>query len=181
VHLVVGLVIRAHGVRGEVLLAVRTDEPEARFRVGAVYPTRPPSAGPLTIAGLRTHTSSGADRMLVVFEGVHDRDGAERLRGVELLVDPADVPPTDDPDEFHDFQLVGLAVVVGGEGVDGYPAGTQVGVISRINHGPGADMLIVRRADDRETLVPFVAAMVPTVDLAGGRVVITPPVGLLDL
>ena len=112
-QLVIGSVVRAHGVRGEVVVAVTTDEPQDRYVVGSVLETDPASAGPLTIEGLRVHTSSGVDRLLVAFEGVEDRDAAERLRGVKLLVDADDIEPSDDPDEFHDFQLIGLAVHVG--------------------------------------------------------------------
>ena len=174
-ELVIGSVVRAHGVRGEVVVAVTTDEPEARYVVGSVVATDPATAGPLTIEALRGHSSSGTDRLLVAFEGIEDRDGAERLRGVKLLVDAADVEPSDDPDEFHDFQLVGLAVRVDAA------EGEHVGDIVRVDHGPGADMLIVDRPDGRQSLVPFVSAIVPTVDIAGGYVVITPPDGLLDL
>lgn len=174
-ELVVGSIVRAHGIRGEVVVAVTTDEPDQRYVVGSVLATDPTTAGPLTIEGLRVHTSSGTDRLLVAFEGVADRDAAERLRGVKLLVDAADVAPTDDPDEFHDFELVGLAVLLDGAG------GERVGEIVRVDHGPGADMLIVARPDGRQSLVPFVAAMVPVVDVAAGHVVITPPEGLLDL
>lgn len=174
-ELVVGSVVRAHGIRGEVVVAVTTDEPDQRYVVGSVLATDPTTAGPLTIEGLRVHTSSGTDRLLVAFEGVADRDAAERLRGVKLLVDAADVAPTDDPDEFHDFELVGLAVLLDGVG------GERVGEIVRVDHGPGADMLIVARPDGRQSLVPFVSAMVPVVDVAAGHVVITPPEGLLDL
>lgn len=194
-QLVIGSVVRAHGVRGEVVVAVTTDEPQNRYVVGSVLETDPATAGPLTIEGLRVHTSSGVDRLLVAFEGVEDRDDAERLRGVRLLVDADDIEPSDDPDEFHDFQLIGLAVHVGeapvGEAAGGEApaaeeaaaaeAGERIGEIVRVDHGPGADMLIVARPDGRQTLVPFVTAIVPTVDIAAGRVVITPPDGLLDL
>jgi 16S rRNA processing protein RimM len=194
-QLVIGSVVRAHGVRGEVVVAVTTDEPQNRYVVGSVLETDPATAGPLTIEGLRVHTSSGVDRLLVAFEGVEDRDDAERLRGVKLLVDADDIEPSDDPDEFHDFQLIGLAVHVGeapvGEAAGGEApaaeeaaaaeAGERIGEIVRVDHGPGADMLIVARPDGRQTLVPFVTAIVPTVDIAAGRVVITPPDGLLDL
>ncbi len=112
-QLVIGSVVRAHGVRGEVVVAVTTDEPQDRYVAGSVLETDPATAGPLTIEGLRVHTSSGVDRLLVAFEGVEDRDAAERLRGVKLLVDADDIEPSDDPDEFHDFQLIGLAVHVG--------------------------------------------------------------------
>ena len=64
---------------------------------------------------------------------------------------------------------------------DGEGEDAEIGTIIRVNHGPGADMLIVKRPDGRQTLMPFVTAIVPTVDLAAGRVVITPPEGLLDL
>jgi len=173
--LVVGSVVRAHGVRGEVVVAVTTDEPQERYVVGSVLATDPKASGPLTIEGLRVHTSSGADRLLVAFEGVEDRDAAERLRGVKLLVESGDIAPPEDPDEFHDFQLIGLAVHVGA------PDGDRVGEIVRVDHGPGADMLIVDRPDGRQTLIPFVAAIVPTVDVMAGHVVVTPPDGLLDL
>jgi 16S rRNA processing protein RimM len=178
-QLVIGSVIRAHGVRGEVVVAVTTDEPEDRYVAGSVLETDPATAGPLTIEGVRVHTSSGVDRLLVAFAGIDDRDAAERLRGVKLLVDADDVEPSDDPDEFHDFQLIGLAVHVGE--AHSAAGGERIGEIVRVDHGPGADMLIVARPDGRQTLVPFVTAIVPTVDIAAGRVVITPPEGLLDL
>jgi 16S rRNA processing protein RimM len=173
--LVVGSVVRAHGVRGEVVVAVTTDEPRQRYVVGSVLATDPKASGPLRIEGLRVHTSSGADRLLVAFEGIEDRDAAERLRGVKLLVESDDIAPSDDPDEFHDFQLIGLTVRTGA------PDGDNVGEIVRVDHGPGADMLIVDRPDGRRTLIPFVAAIVPIVDVAAGHIVITPPDGLLDL
>jgi 16S rRNA processing protein RimM len=94
---------------------------------------------------------------------------------VKLLVDTADIAPSDDPDEFHDFELIGLRVRVGSAD------GADIGDIVHVNHGPGADMLHVARPDKRQTLVPFVKAIVPIVDIKGGHVVITPPDGLLDL
>ncbi len=166
--------MRAHGIRGEVVIYVTTDEPEDRFAVGSVLATDPTAAGPLTVESMRVHTSSGADRLLIGFDGIDDRDAAERLRGVKLLVDPGSIAPTDDPDEFHDFQLIGLPVELAA-------SGEQVGQIARVSHGPGADMLIVGRPDGRQTLIPFVKAIVPVVDLDAGRVAITPPEGLLDL
>jgi len=178
-QLVIGSIVRAHGVRGEVVVAVTTDEPQDRYVVGSVLETDPATAGPLTIEGVRVHTSSGVDRLLVAFAGIDDRDAAERLRGVKLLVDADDIKPSDDPDEFHDFELIGLAVCLGGARAAG--DGERIGEIVRVDHGPGADMLIVARPDGRQTLVPFVAAIVPTVDVVAGRVVITPPEGLLDL
>jgi 16S rRNA processing protein RimM len=172
-QLIIGSLVRAHGTRGEVVVYVTTDEPEDRYVAGSVLRTDPATAGPLTIEAARAYTAGGRPQLLITFEGLLDRDSAERLRGVKLLCDAADVKPSDDPDEFHDFELVGLTVVL--------ETGDAVGEIIRVNHGPGADLLIVKRPDGRQTLVPFVRQIVPDVDIAGGRVVITPPEGLLDL
>ncbi len=179
-ELIIGSIVRAHGVRGEVVVYVTSDDPEDRYVAGSVLRTDPATAGPLTIEACRTYTAGGRPQMLVTFDGIYDRDMAEKLRGVKLLVDAGDVKPSDDPDEFHDFQLVGLRVVVKGD------EETSIGEITRVTHGPGADMLVVKRSDDYagengQTLIPFVRAIVPDVDLAGGRIVITPPEGLLDL
>ncbi len=173
-ELIIGSVVRAHGIRGEVVVYVTSDDPEDRYVAGSVLRTDPATAGPLTIEAARIYTAGGRPQMLITFDGIYDRDMADRLRGVKLLVDASDVKPSDDPDEFHDFELVGLSVVV--HGTD-----ESIGEIIRVSHGPGADMLIVARTDGRQTLIPFVTAIVPDVDLAGGRVVITPPEGLLDL
>jgi 16S rRNA processing protein RimM len=173
--LVVGQIVRPHGVRGEVGVDVRTDDPAARFAPGSVLVTDPgPRAAPdvpakLTVESVRPHQG----RLLVVFDGVYDRDLAERLRGVLLCVDSDDVPDTGDPDEFHDHQLVGLTAV----GTDG----EVLGEVTRVDHAPASDLLVLRRPDGRTALVPFVKAIVPTVDLAAGRVVLTPPDGLFDL
>ena len=103
--LVVGHVIRPHGIRGEVVVQVRTDEPEQRFAPGSVLVT---DRGPaLTVESVRPHQG----RLIVVFDGVYDRDLADELRGVELCVDSTSLTPPADPDEFHDHQLVGLAAV----------------------------------------------------------------------
>lgn len=169
VRLVVGRVARAHGVRGEVVVEVSTDSPADRFAVGSVISTDPAAAGPLVIESVRPHQG----RMIIAFEGVLDRDAAQRLRGIRLCVDSTDLPEPDDPDEFHDFQLVGLSAVD--------LAGRPIGEVVRVDHGPGADLLVLRQPDGRPALVPFVRAMVPRVDLPGGRLVMTLPEGLLDL
>lgn len=171
--LVIGVVIRPHGVRGEVLVDVRTDEPAERFAPGSVLSTDPADAGPLTIEGVRAHTSAGKERLIVAFADVLDRDAADALRGVALQVDAADVPPTEDPDEFHDHQLVGLRAVD--------EAGELLGDVVRVDHAPANDLLVLRRPDGGQALVPFVRAIVPTVDLDAGQVVLTPPAGLLEL
>ncbi|MEU5867869.1 ribosome maturation factor RimM [Nonomuraea sp. NPDC047529] len=165
-QLVVGRIGRPHGVRGEVTVEVRTDDPELRFAEGASVVTDPASRGPLVIESRRWHKGV----LLIAFEGVHGRDGAEELRGTMLVIDSAEVEPSDDPDEFHDHQLVGLAV----ETVSGEP----VGEITDVLHH-GQDLLVVRRCGQDDALIPFVKALVPEVDLTGGRLVVDPPEGLL--
>jgi len=169
VQLVVGRVIRPHGVRGEVVVALHTDSPAERFVVGSVFATDPATAGPLKVDEVRPHQG----RMLVTFEGIADRDVAYHLRGVLLLVDTAEVAEPADPDEFNDFQLVGLSAQT--------PTGEVVGEVVRVEHAPASDLLVLRLPDGRTGLVPFVRAIVPEVDIAGGRVVVTPPEGLFDL
>lgn len=168
VQLVVARIGRAHGIKGEVTVEVRTDEPELRLAPGAVLATEPASAGPLTIETGRVHSG----RLLLRFEGVTDRTGAEALRNILLIaeVDPTEVP--EDPEEFYDHQLIDLDVVT----VDG----TEVGRISEISHLPYQDLLIVRRPDGSEAMIPFVSEVVPEIDLEAQRAVIDPPPGLLN-
>jgi 16S rRNA processing protein RimM len=181
VELVVGRVGRPHGIRGEVTVEVRTDDPDDRFAPGRVLPTDPAESGPLTVERIRWHSG----RLLVRFTGIEDRDAAEGLRGTWLVIDSADLPPTDDPDEFHDHELIGLTAVT----VDG----RKLGTVTDIRH-LGQDLLVVDTAEGAggesgqaedsgggEVLVPFVAALVPEVDVAAGRVVIDPPPGLFQL
>jgi 16S rRNA processing protein RimM len=169
---VVGRIIRPHGIRGEVSVEVRTDEPGQRFAAGSVLDTDPAAAGPLTVQSCRWHSG----HLLVRFAGVADRSGAEPLRGVWLTVDSAGISLPEDEDEFHDHQLIGLTVVT----VAGEPVGTVADVLHH-----GQDLLVIEpppTAPHRgEVLVPFVAAIAVQVDLAAGRLVIDPPPGLLDL
>lgn len=164
-ELVVGRVGRAHGLAGEVAVDVRTDTPELRFAPGVELSTE--ASGRLTIESSRWHQG----RMLVRFERVADRNAAEALRGTVLLADVPDDEATDDPDEFYDHQLVGLAA----ETVEGEPIGT----VHEVLHLPMQDMLAVRTAEGRELLVPFVTEIVPEVSLADGKVRVDPPPGLL--
>ena len=231
-QLVVGRITRPHGVHGEVSVEVRTDEPDRRFAVGRVLPTDPAAAGPLTVDSLRWHSG----RLLIQFAGVTDRDQAEELRGTWLTLDSAQAGPSGDPDEFHDAELIGLAVVtttgqpVGrvtdvrhfGQDllvIEPEPAGSQAGSAGSGPSGAGpaptgpaqsgpapsgpaqsgpapagpaptgpagrgpalAARGPARGAPQSELLVPFVAAIVPEVDVAAGRLVIDPPPGLLEL
>jgi 16S rRNA processing protein RimM len=165
---VVGRIGRPHGVRGEVTVEVRTDDPDLRFVPGAVLRTDPAERGPITIAGVHWHSGT----LLLRLEGVDSREAAEAVRNTELLVDVADLPEIEDPDSYYDHQLVGLTVRLTDDAV--------LGEITAILH-EAQDLLVVRRAEGGEVLIPFVAAIVPTVDLDGGFVVVDPPEGLLEL
>ena len=161
---VVGRVGRPQGIKGEVTVEVRTDDPEARFAAGAVLLS---DEGPLTVAQARDHSG----RLVVLFEGVHDRNGAELLRGRVLQVDARALPDLEDEDEYYDHQLVGLAAAT--------VKGHDLGSVKEVLHLPHGDVLVLAQGD-REHLVPFVRAIVPTVDVDAGRVVVDPPPGLLD-
>lgn len=167
-QLVVARIGRAHGIKGEVTVEVRTDEPELRLAPGAVLATDPPLARPLTIEHGRVHSG----RLLLCFEGVRDRTAAEALRNTLLIaeIDPEERPA--DPEEFYDHQLADLEVVT--------RAGTYVGRVEEVGHPPGQDLLVVRREDGGEALIPFVTEIVPDVDLAAQRIVVDPPPGLLE-
>jgi 16S rRNA processing protein RimM len=165
---VVGRIGRPHGVRGEVTVEVRTDDPDLRFAPGAVLRTEPADRGPLTIAGRRWHR----EVLLLAIDGIESREAAEELRNTELHVPVAELPALEDPDVFYDHQLVGLTARL--------PDGTELGTVDAVRH-EGAELLVVRRVDGGELLVPFVTAIVPTVDVTGGLVVVDPPEGLLDL
>jgi len=168
-QLVVGRVGRPHGIRGEVTVQVRTDEPDLRFAAGSVLATEPAARGPLTVVSSRWHSG----RLLVSFAGSADRSHAESLTGTLLVVDSAEVGPPEDPDEFNDHDLIGLQVLT--------TAGDLVGTVSDVLHH-GQDLLVVQAVagPSPEALVPFVAAIVPEVDIAAGRLVIDPPPGLLE-
>jgi 16S rRNA processing protein RimM len=168
VQLVVARIGRAHGIKGEVTVEVRTDEPELRLGPGAVLQTEPASAGPLTVETGRVHSG----RLLLRFEGVKDRTAAEALRNTLLIadVDPSELP--EEPDEFYDHQLIDLDVVL--------EDGTAVGRITEISHLPSQDLFIVEREDGSEVMIPFVEEIVAEIDLEEQRCVITPPPGLID-
>ena len=167
-----GRIGKPHGLRGEVTVEVRTDEPERRFATGAALRAQAPrgsafGASALTVDRSRWHQST----LLVTFAELTDRTVAEGARGVLLHAEiPADATP-EDPDEFYDHQLVGLAV----HDVDG----THLGEVTGLVHGGAQDLLEIRTPDGRDTLVPFVKALVPEVDLTAGRVVVADRPGLV--
>ena len=171
-EVVVGRIGKPHGVRGEVTVDVRTDEPERRFAAGATLRAEPPPGSAsrlrtLAVSRSRWHQST----LLVTFDELTDRTTAEAARGIVLHATiRADESP-EDPDEFYDHQLVGLAAY----GVDG----THLGEVTGLVHGGAQDLLTIRTPDGREALVPFVKALVPEVDLVARRVVVADRPGLV--
>lgn len=172
-ELVIGRVARSHGVHGELLVEVRTDDPDDRFALGTVLHSRRPRERSTTdheVAGVREHSG----RLLLRLAGVDDRTAADALRGVLFVVDHSELPPSEDPDAFYDHELVGLRVQTGD--------GTEVGTVLDVLHGASGELLSVRPAgaSEGEHLIPFVVAIVTAVDPRAGIVVIDPPDGLLE-
>jgi 16S rRNA processing protein RimM len=168
-QIIVGRIGRPHGVRGEVVVGVRTDDPESRFAVGARLATGDDArVGSLTVAATRWQSGE----LIVRFKGVGDRTAAGELTGTWLSVDSETLESLDDPNEFRDHELIDLTVrTVGGE---------VVGVVADVLHH-GQDLLAISPAAGAgEILVPFVRAIVTEVDVRGGVVVIDPPPGLLN-
>jgi 16S rRNA processing protein RimM len=171
VELTVGRVLKAHGITGEVVVEVRTDDPELRFAPGATVRAKcsDDHQRSYVIEAVREH---GA-RLLVRLAGVADRDDAEVLRGSVFVIDSADLPPITEPDTYYDHQLEGLWVRTA--------AGEELGSVAEVLHTAAGELLAVRRACGDELLVPFVAAIVTSVSLATQTIEINPPEGLLDL
>jgi len=168
----VGRLVKAHGLKGALKLELYTDDPEGRFAPGASFTLQVPESSPwhgkqLAVREFRWMNS----HPVAFFEGVDDRSEAEELVRAILWIDQdAEASPAED-DAWYDHQLVGLDVV---------RDDVVVGRIIRVDHLPAQDLLIVRRGPDDEVLVPFVKAIVPEVDVPGGRVIVTPPSGLFE-
>lgn len=171
-ELTVGRVAKAHGIGGEVVVEVRTDDPGVRFAPGNTLrgkASRGAEERDFVVESAREH----GGRLLVRLAGVTDRDSADALRGTLFVIDSDDLPPIDEPDTYYDHQLEGLQVRT--------VTGRDVGVVAEVLHTAAGELLAVRRGDDGEVLVPFVGAIVTSVSLDDGVVEIDPPEGLLDL
>src|SRR4051794_16783056 len=164
----IGRIGKPRGVRGDVFVAPWTDDPDDRFAVGSVLRTEPAERGPLTVTAL----STGAGKLVVHFDGYDTREAADGLRGTALVMSAADRPALEDPDEFYDTDLVGLTART--------VAGAELGPVREVLHAGASDYLVLD-VDGAERLVPFVSAIVPTVDVARGFVEIDPPEGLWEL
>jgi len=167
----VGRLLKAHGLKGALKLELYTDDPDGRFVPGAVFTLQVPESSPwhgksVTVREFRWMNS----HPVVFLEDVDDRSAAESLVRAILWIDQDGAIESSEDDAWYDHQLVGLDVIRDGE---------TVGRVLRVDHFPAQDLLIVR-SGDREVLVPFVKAIVPEVDVAAGRVVVTPPPGLFE-
>lgn len=175
-ELLVGRVVKAHGISGELVVEVHTDDPADRFASGNTLRAKPSrgrgAQGSYVVAAAREH----GGRMLVRLAGVDDRDGADALRGSLFVVDSNDLPPIDEADTYYDHQLEGLRVCT--------TTGQDVGIVAEVLHTAAGELLAVHCTDGdgtREVLVPFVNAIVTSVSLEDQMVEIDPPEGLLDL
>lgn len=151
--LVVGRIGRAHGVRGEATIEVRTDSPEERFAIGSVLKTDPEDKGPLKIIGAKVHSGT----LLLSFEGYNDRSAVEKLRNVLLLAEitPADSNVTED--DFHISQILGCKVID--------RSGKEWGEVKEVLQLPSQDTLVITYQGG-DFLIPFVKHFTPDIDIA---------------
>lgn len=173
-HLVVGVINKPHGVNGEVLVRPLTDHPGGIFAPGVVLLPGPrdgdgpdPDRPPLRVDQVRDFK----DAFLVHFGGVRDRNDADELRGLYLHVEREAVAPLQEGEVFH-YQLLGMRVET--------VAGEEVGTVQEVYELSPSDLIEVRTPRG-SLLIPFHADVVVEVDAEGGRLVVDPPPGLLEL
>lgn len=172
IELVVGRIGKPHGIRGEVTIDVRTDEPERRFGVGTTLRAEPPKGSASKLSSVTVTSSRWHQGVLLLgLAEIHSRNDAESVRGLVLHATMSLDEVPEDPDEYYDHQLVGL------EAYD--EESTFLGNVTRVVHGGAQDLLEIRTPDKRDTLVPFVKALVPVVDVPGNRVVVADRPGLV--
>jgi 16S rRNA processing protein RimM len=167
----VGRLLKAHGLKGAIKVELFTDEPERRFVPGATFTLQVPTASPwhgktLELTELRWYNSHAVG----FFAGIDDREAAETLVRAILWVDHDVTESPAESDAWYDHQLVGLRAL---------RDGTDVGRVARVDHNPAQDLLAIDTGSG-EVLVPFVSAIVPTVDIEAGTVTLTPPPGLFE-
>ncbi|WP_314647237.1 ribosome maturation factor RimM [uncultured Microbacterium sp.] len=165
----VGRLVKPHGLKGALKLELYTDAPERRFVTGAEFTLQVPEASPWhgkTVVVREYRVMNG--NPVVFFQDVDDRTAAESLVRAILWLDHEGDDAEDNA--WFDHQLVGLDVV---------RDDAVIGRVVRVDHLPAQDLLIVK-AGENEVMVPFVEAIVPTVDLSAGRVIVTPPAGLFE-
>jgi 16S rRNA processing protein RimM len=167
----VGRLTKAHGLKGALKIELYTDDPDRRFTPGAIFDLQVPTSSPwhgktLELVELRFYNGSPVG----FFVGVSDRSAAETLVKAILWVDQDPTQLPEETDAWYDYQLVGLRAL---------RDGVEVGRVARVEHFPAQDLLVIDTATG-DVLVPFVAAIVPAVDIVAGTVTITPPAGLFE-
>lgn len=167
----IGKIVAAQGLKGELRVYPDTDFPERFETPGERWLLRPGQTEPESVKLLSGRYLDGKGLYVITLAGVTDRNQAEALRDARLLVPATDRPPLEEG-EFHVADLVGLAVVE-------QTTGKQIGVVTDVLPA-GNDLLEVELTPGKKVLIPFVEAIVPVVDLAQGRVEITPPAGLIE-
>ena len=159
----VGRLTKAHGLKGALKIELYTDDPDRRFAPGSSFSLHGKT---LELVELRWYNAQPVG----FFVGVDDRTAAETLVKAILWVDQETAELPEEKDAWYDHQLVGLKA---------FRDGVEIGRVVRVDHFPAQDLLAIRTAE-REVLVPFVAAIVPEVDVAAGRITLTPPAGLFE-
>lgn len=167
----VGRLTKAHGLKGAIKVELYTDAPERRFVPGAVFSLQVPTDSPwhgktIELVELKFYNS----HPVAFFKDISDRDAAESLIKAILWIDQDLDEPSDEEDAWFDHQLVGLEVV---------RDGVRVGTVSQIDHFPAQDLITVATSTG-DVLVPFVKAIVSSVDIEAGTMTVTPPIGLFE-
>lgn len=166
----VGRLVKAHGLKGAIKLELYTDIPEKRFVPGAVFSLQVPTSSAwhgkkLELSELKWFNA----QPVAFFKDVSDRSAAESLIKAILWIDEDAAAEVED-DAWFDHQLVGLTVL---------RDGASVGTVTQIDHFPAQDLLTVA-TDNGDVLVPFVKAIVASVDIEAGTLTVTPPLGLFE-
>lgn len=167
----VGRLTKPHGLKGAIKLELFTDNPEQRFRPGAVFSLQVPEESPwfgktITIRELKWFN----DQPVGFFDEVPDRTAAESIVKAILWIDQAEAESFIEPDAWYGHQLVGLEV---------RRDGVKIGTLAEVQHLPAQDLLLVKTPTG-DVMVPFVAAIVPEVNVEGGYIAVTPPLGLFE-
>jgi 16S rRNA processing protein RimM len=171
VELRVARLVKAHGLKGGLKLELYTDDPEQRFTPGASFSVQVPQDSPwfgktITLSSIREINS----HPVAFFEGVEERSVAETLVKAILWIEHDPSTQSTESDAWFDHQLVGLRVTRDGQ---------WVGDVTRVEHFPAQDLLVITK-DGEDVLLPFVKAFVPSVDIDQGVITITPPGGLFE-
>ena len=167
----VGRLTKAHGLKGAIKVELYTDAPERRFVPGAVFSLQVPSSSDwhgktLELIELKFYNA----QPVAFFKDILDRSTAETLIKAILWIEHDPAEKSDEEDAWFDHQLIGLMVI---------RDGVKVGKISQIDHFPAQDLITVDTATG-DVLVPFVKAIVASVDIDAGTMTVTPPLGLFE-